>query len=188
MKRINLLPEPKRRELSYERIFYSIAVAAAAGVAILLLSVVVQFGVYLYLNGKVKSVDAEIEQLKRVANKTENNDVKKKIKIANAQIADFTKLSQQTPQWASVIAAFIKDVPQGIKITQFDAETVKQTITISGYSPTRDSVIDLYNNINTDKEHFKNINYPLQNVTQPTDVRFSFIFNVADGLLVKAVK
>lgn len=188
MKRINLLPKPKQRELSFERVFYSVAIAAIIAVGILILVVVVQLGVYFYLNGKVKSVDAEIEQLKRQANKSESVSVKAQIKTANAQILDFTKLSEQTPQWASIITAFIKDIPQSVKITQFDAHTDKQVIEISGYSPTRDSVIDLYNNINTDKAHFKNIDYPLENVTQPTDVRFSFTFNVADGVLVKGVK
>lgn len=188
MKRINLLPKLKQQELSYERVFYSVARAAMAAVVILLLGVVVQIGVYIYLNGKVKSVAAEIEQLTRQANKTESVSVKQQIKAANAQITDFTTLSQKTPQWASVISAFIKDIPSGIKITQFEARAEKQEIIISGYSPTRDLVIDLYNNINTDKEHFKNINYPLANITQPTNVRFSFTFNVADGFLVKGAK
>ena len=188
MKRINLLPKLKQREISHEKVFYSVAVAVVIGVTILLLAVVAQFGVYLYLSSKVKSVDAEIEQLKRQANKTENADVKQRIKLANSQISDFTKLSSQTPQWADIISAFIKDIPQTVKITQFDANTEKQEIVISGYSPTRDLVIDLYNNLNSDKKYFKSINYPLENITQPTNVRFNFTFNVADGVLVRGDK
>lgn len=162
--------------------------AVVVAVIVLLFGVVVQFGVWAYLNKKIHTSQAEIEQLKRVANKSENASVKEEIKHVNAEIQDFTDLTAQTPHWSRVLAAFVKNVPVNVNITQFDADAAKQEITISGFSPSRDLVIDLYNNINADKEHFKNINYPLENVTQPTDVRFNFTFSIADGVLVELAK
>lgn len=188
MKRINLLPKLKQRELGYEQTFYSVAVAVVIATTILLLGVVAQIGVWAYLDRTSKSIDANIEQLKRVANKSENAEVKTKIKLVNAQIGDFTNLSAQTPQWSKIIAEFVKHVPNDVKISQFDANTELGEVTVTGYSPTRDLVIDLYNNINADKAHFKNINYPLENVTQPTDVRFYFTFSIAEGVLTKENK
>jgi Tfp pilus assembly protein PilN len=185
MKRINLLPKDKQRELGYERVLYSATVAIVLASIILLSGVVVQFGVYTYLKQQVSSSNLEIEELRRVANKSENATVKEQIKKVNAQLNDFTVLMGQTPQWSTVLAALVKNVPPNVKITQFDAAAAKQEVTISGYSPTRDLVIDLYNNINADKEHFKNINYPLDNVTKPTDVKFSFTFTIADKILIK---
>ena len=138
-----------------------------------------------YLSRKLNTSDTEIEYLKTIANKSENATVKEEIKIANAQIQDFNNLSLKTPKWSVVLEAFVRNVPEGVKITQFDANSTKKEITISGYGPTRDLVIELYNNINSDKEHFKNINYPLENVTQPSDVRFYFTFAIADGVLVE---
>ncbi len=184
MKRMNLLPKLKQRELEYERTLYSLTVAVVIATVILFIGVLVQFGVWTYLNNKIKASDAEIQELKNEANKSENATVKEEIKKVNAQIQDFTNLTAKTPQWSVVLAAFVKNVPNGVKITQFDADSVKKEVTISGYSPTRDLVIDLYNNINADKEHFKNINYPLENVTQPTNVRFYFTFSIADGVLI----
>ncbi len=186
MRRINLLPKSKQIELGYERVLYSVAVAVIVAILILMLAVVVQVGVYVYLDRKVSSVNEEIDQLKKLANKTENAEVKQQIRLVNAQLDDFSKLSDKTPQWAEIIAALIKDIPDSVKITQFNADTAKQEITITGYSPTRDLVIELYNNINSDKAHFKNINYPLENVSQPTDVRFFYKFSVADNALVKS--
>lgn len=186
MKRINLLPRGKQHELSYERTLYSLTVAIVIAVVILVLGVVLQFGVWSYLNRKVVASTAEIEELKRVANKSENATVKEQIKKANSQITDFNSLAARTPQWSKVLTAFVANVPDGVKITNFTADTLKSEITIGGYSPTRDLVIDLYNNINADKDHFKNINYPLENVTKPTDVKFNFTFGIVDGVLVQA--
>lgn len=188
MKRINLLPKLKQNELAHEKLFYSIAVAAVVGVAILLLVILVQIVVRVYLDQTLKSVNAQIEQMRRVADKSENAAIKQDIQSVNAQISDFASLTAQTPQWSSVMAALVKHVPDGVKITQFEARTAKGEISISGYSPSRDLVIDLYNNINADKDNFQNINYPLENVTQPTNVRFFFDFAVADGVLLKGTK
>jgi Tfp pilus assembly protein PilN len=185
MKRVNLLPKAKQQELVHEHILYSITVAVVCAVIIMLSAVVVQFGVWTYLDRKIKTTDAKIDQLKKVANKTENTALKQEIRLINSQIADFSQLIAKTPQWSGVIAAFVKHVPDGVIITQFDGQTIDKEITISGFSPSRDLVIDLYNNINGDKEHFSSINYPLENVAQPTNVRFTFTFIIADGVLVK---
>jgi Tfp pilus assembly protein PilN len=186
MKHINLLPKLKQRELAHERMFYSMSIAVVIAGVILLSGVGVQLIVWTYLNRTVVKINNDIEQLKRNANKSENAQVKLQIKNANAQIKDFTDLSSKTPQWATVLEAFMQDVPSGVKVTQLDGDATKAEITISGYSPTRDAVIELYNNINTDKDHFKSINYPLENVSQPTNVKFNFTFTVADGILSPA--
>lgn len=188
MKRINLLPKLKQRELVHERLFYSVAVTATLGVVLLLLSVLVQVGVWTYLDRSIGMMDTQIEELKVLANKSENAVVKKDILLVNAQLDDFTKLSSQTPKWSSVISKFIQHVPEGVKITQFTTDLKTNDITISGYSPTRDLVIDLYNNVNSDKDNFKSIDYPLENVTQPIDVRFSFTMTVAEGILIGGAK
>jgi Tfp pilus assembly protein PilN len=189
MKRINLLPKQKQKELAQERRLYSVSRAIGLSAIILLLGVAVQFGVWAYLSRQIKSSQAEIEQLKGIANKSENAAVKGQIIKVNGILSDFNKLSAKNPQWSAVLSAFVKNVPNGVKISQFDASVEKKEVLISGFSPSRDLVIDLYNNINSDKEHFANINYPLENVTKPTNVLFNFTFTVNDNLLVKeAVK
>lgn len=188
MKRINLLPKPKQQELVYEQLFYGVIMAVSIAIAVLLIGVVVQLGVGAYLDRNAQVISSEIEQLKRIANKSENAEIKERIKLMNAQIGDFNNLAKSTPQWSGVLEAFVINVPAGVRITQFDAKAETQEIKISGYSPTRDLVIDLYNNINADKEHFKDIDYPLENVTQPTNVRFTFTFTIAEGILLKGIK
>ena len=54
---------------------------------------------------------------------------------------------------------------------------------ISGYSPTRELVISLYNSILQDDQDFKNIDYPLENVAKAIDINFHFTFSIQDSLL-----
>jgi Tfp pilus assembly protein PilN len=188
MRRLNLLPKSKQQELASEKLFYALSVASIIASAIVLIGILTQIGVYLYLKNNLKTVSAQVEDLKRSANKTQNAEIKKKINAVNVTLEDFANLSKKMPQWSKVLHAFVKQIPPGVKITNFTADKDKKEITIIGYSPTRSAVIDLYNNISADKEHFKDINYPLENVAQPTDVQFTFTFYIVDPVLIPEAK
>ncbi len=183
MKRMNLLPKPKQQELRYERFFHGVMVAIILSTVVLMVGVIVQLGVWAYLERSQLARLQDIEQLKKIIDKTEHAQQKEKIKLVNNQIGDFLNLSQMTPQWSKVLQAFAIQVPADVKITRLsvDAKTLK--VEISGYSPTRESVIALYNNINADKDNFHDIDYPLENVAKPVDVTFNFTFFISDGVL-----
>ncbi len=184
MKRINLLPQHKQTDLYYEDLYHSVNSLVGVSVVILLLGIVVQIGVWVYLDQKEASLQAEITELQLVIDKSENAQVKQEIKQINTQMADFDNLNKNAPKWSAVLKAFAGLVPDGVLITTFVSDAETGEIEISGFSPTREQVIELYNNINADKVHFKNINYPLENVSRPTDVRFNFKFFINSGILV----
>ncbi len=183
MKRINLLPKPKRTELMYERLYHNLIVAIVLAVCILLSGVVSQLLVWGYLENAQATLSSEIEILKSQINKTENAELKQQIRFVNNQMKDFENLSISQPQWSKVLNAFAADIPDGVKISQFNADS-KLKVDITGFSPTREGVIELYNNIKNDTDHFKDIDYPLENISKPTDVRFHFSFTIQSGILI----
>lgn len=186
MKIINLLPKAKQEELRYEELFHSVGVAAVLAVAILVAGLVTQLGLRVYLNHQHNVIANDIEQIKRAIDKQENNEIKSKIRLTNAQMNDFKSLAESTPAWSQVLLAFSSLVPEGVKINQFTADLTARKITINGQSPTREQVIALYNNISQADKDFKDINYPLENVAKPTNVTFHFTFFIQDSLLKRA--
>jgi hypothetical protein len=56
-------------------------------------------------------------------------------------------------------------------------------VSITGFSPTRELVIQLYNNILQDNKDFYNVNYPFENLGKPTNVNFHFNFYLQSKLL-----
>lgn len=184
MKRINLLPQHKQSDLYYEDLYRSVNTLVVLSVAILLLGVVAQVFVWIYLDRKEATVSAKVTAIQQQIDKSENAAVKQEIREVNTLMQDFDNLSRTTPQWAAVLKAFARLVPNGVKISSFDSDAKTGAIEISGYSPTRDLVIELYNNINGDKTNFKDINYPLENVSRPNDVQFNFKFFIQDGVLI----
>lgn len=184
MKKINLLPGHKQSELYYENLYHAVFIAVIIAAGILLIGVLAQVGVGVYIQNKIKSVQAESENLKQIVNKTENTELKQKIRQINGHMTDFENLYKTAPQWSWVLQAFSQQVPSGIKISRLTADTKTGKVSISGYSPTREQVIELYNNISSDKENFKDIDYPLENVSKPKDIQFNFTFSIQDGVLV----
>lgn len=184
MKRINLLPQHKQTDLYYEDLYRSVTTLVILSVLILLLGIVAQIFVWIYLDRQEVAISAEVADLQQQIDKSENAQVKLEIREINTLMADFESLSKSTPKWSTVLKSFARLVPNGVLITTFVADSKTGEIEISGYSPTRDQVIELYNNINGDKEHFKNINYPLENVAKPVDVQFNFLFFIQDGVLI----
>ncbi len=184
IKRLNLLPKAKQEELHYEQLFHSVSVALSLAVAILLAGIVAQLLVWTYFDRTQVGMAHEIEALKEATDKTENAELKKQIRVVNNQVDDFANLLTKTPQWSVVLDAFAAQVPSGMLINRFDADTAKLKVDIAGFSPTREQVIELYNNINADKVNFKDIDYPLENVASPLNVQFKFTFFVQDGVLV----
>lgn len=185
MKIVNLLPQSRQDELRYEAVYHSLVTIFIFSLLSFALVFIIQFGTKFYLEAKEKSLDTSIEQLKSQINKQENADVKKKVQAINDVITDFNTLANSSPKWSKVIKAFAVLPPEGVKITNFNIDVNKKSIVINGQSPTRELVIQMYNNILNDKKNFYNVDFPLENVVKPFDIGFHFSFYIQDELLNK---
>ncbi len=176
MKLVNLLPKIKQKELIYEEAYHSMVVFIELGLVTLLLVLVAQFGGRFYISQIAHRYDQDIEDLKQVTDKQENAELKKQIQDINAIVGDYNQLATNTPGWSTVLKTFAAHVPDGVKLQTFIADREKLKIDISGISPTREQVIELHRNISGDTEHFEKIDYPLENISRPTNVPFHFTF------------
>lgn len=182
MRLINLLPKPRQQELRYQAVLNSMLIVFSMSLLSFAVVFLAQFGAKFYLEAKVQAMDAEISQLKTQVNKQENASLKKKIQNINDIISDFNNLTV-SPKWSKVLKAFAPLPPDGIKISSFTIDAAKKSILINGQSPTRELVIELYNNILQDNRDFYNIDYPLEHVVKENNVIFHFTFYIQDKLL-----
>ncbi len=183
MKTINLLPKARQQELRYDRIFHGSIKLLTLALLSFVLVFAVQAAARLYLQEEYRATQARIAALRQQVNKDENASLRNEVKSANDIVADYKNLSDQAPRWSKVLKAFSALPPQGIAITSFAADAKTKQVQISGRSPTRDLVIQLYNNILADSKEFKGIDYPLENVSKPANVNFHFTFTIQDSLL-----
>lgn len=183
MKTINLLPKNRQKELFYEKVLSKILLVIWMTVFSFLIVVGIQLYSKFYMQSKLGAVKQEIEQLKIQVSKKENSETKDKLKALNALTADYKNLIASSPKWSKVIEAFAKLPPAGIRVSTFVVNNSSKVVTVSGFSPSRDSVIEFYEAILGDSENFYNVDYPLQHIIRAKDVSFSFSFNVKEDLL-----
>lgn len=183
MKTINLLPKARQQELGYEITLHSMWVITGLTIASFAVVFAAQFSTKLYLEIQAQSIKGQITQLQSQVNKQENAQVKAQVKAVNDVILDYKNLADSSPKWSKVIKAFVKLPPDGVKVDSFTVDGTTKLVNITGKAPTRELVIQLYNNILADSGEFYNINYPLENIALPTDVSYHFTFSVKDSLL-----
>lgn len=182
MRVINLLPKTRQEELDYDAIsqgFYSLIVLSLCSFAIVFLA---QFGVKFYLESRYSSVQSSIALLKTQVNKNDNAQLKAQITQINNIIFDYNNLASSAPQWSRIIKAFAPLPPPGVQINSFTVNAAAKTVLITGFSPTREGVIQVYNNILADSKDFYKIDYPFENVAQAKNVAFHFSFSIQDAL------
>lgn len=183
MRAINLLPKSKQSELHYESLAHNMLAVILISVISFMLVLFAQFSVKVYLNQELSSTQSQIEILRQQVSKQDEASTRQEIQKYNNMIADYKNLADKVPKWSNVIKAFAKIPPDGIRINSFSVNVANRQVNISGISPTRELVIQLYNNILADNTEFSNIDYPLENVSHPTDISFHFSFLVNPNLL-----
>lgn len=175
-----MLPKSRQEELRYDAMLRGLWVVCALTLASFILVFVAQFGLRFYLKFEAGSIKSEIKELQVQVGKQQNSEVKNKIKELNNLIGDYNNLSQASPKWSKLVKAVVPLIPENVRLNSLNIDPAAKIISISGVSPTREQVIELYNNVLKDKTEFYNINYPLENVAKPKNVSFHFNFYYQD--------
>lgn len=183
MKTINLLPKLRQKELYFEKVLSKILLVIWMTFFSFLVVVGIQLYSKYYIQSRLGAVKTEIESLKIQVSKKENAETKDKLKALNALTLDYKNLITTVPKWSRVIEAFSKLPPEGIRVGSFSVNNSSKVVTVSGFSPSRDLVIEFYNSIKADTQNFYNVDYPLQHIVKAKDVPFTFTFNVKEELL-----
>lgn len=183
MRQINLLPKLRQQELRYETLLHSLWLVIGLSLASFAVVFIAQFMAKFYLELQSQLVKAQIAQLQIQVNKQENATVKAKVKAVNDLISDYKNLADSSPKWSKVIKAFAPLPPSGVLVSNLVVDATQKSVTITGFSPTRQLVIQLYNNILDDPADFYKVNYPLENIAEPTNINFHFTFYIQAKLL-----
>ncbi len=183
MKTINLLPKNRQEELFYANILYVLYRVIFVSFLCFFAVLFSQLATKVYLSRQAEDLKSQIELLKQKAGDRDITVLKQKILEVNQNISDYKTLATTLPKWSKVIARFSQMPPEGLLVNSMAIDVNRKTITITGFSPTRELVIELFEKIKADKEYFMDINYPFENVAKATEVSFHFTFSVKEEAL-----
>jgi Tfp pilus assembly protein PilN len=177
MKIINLLPKQARRELQLELIskqIFRFWIWVVFSVAVFF--VLIWISVF-YMESEMQRVEDEITVHKKELSSSNTLDLQNKVKALNQGIKNFQNLQSQHYLWSKALVGLSEVIPADSRIETLSMDRQTGKVEISGFSTTRESVIQFWANVKKSR-FFKDIDFPLSNLEKATDVPFTYTFYI----------
>lgn len=169
---LNLLT-PERKEMLYWRnlskrvIFWGIRISA-----ILLIFSAHFIVINLYLNYHIGKLDREISYFEDTEKVKEIKLAEESSKKINETLISIEKISKEQIYWSDALEEFTGNIPANVQISSINIG-LKGDFTIAGTAKTRKDLLFFEEKLKS-SEGFKNIQLPLESLTENEDVDFQF--------------
>jgi type IV pilus assembly protein PilN len=179
---IDLLPEERKNEIKRKKLFRLIVKQEVLFLFPLLVLIVIMLDIYWVL-GIQKNSMIETGSLEQNQGKyKELSEYEDKFKEINTATAILNKLQQSHLSWSNLIEVITKSTPDGIYLTDFANKDYQ--ILLTGKARNRESLI-AYKEALIASGCADNVNVPLSNLVNKTDVDFQLDFMVKQECIKK---
>lgn len=137
-----------------------------------------------FLKFEISQMQDKIQLQQQAVSTEQNQKLKKQLNDFNARLKNLVNLDEHQALWSEVVINFARLVPTDVAIDSFIADRQTGRIKIAGQAKTRESVLQLRNNL-LGSEYFRDVNFPLSNLTRATNVNFRYNFFINENRLLK---
>jgi Tfp pilus assembly protein PilN len=175
---INLLPQQYKEELKTEDNLKIVIILGTVFLIFLISIALVLFAIKIYIEGQVALVrflalkEAEKSQVEQAIL------FREKIKAVSQTISKLDSFYKNKRDAAMILENVIQVLPKGVYLTSLSFRNDMAIISLSGFSPTRESLLELKNNLEA-KKQFSEIYLPPQNWLKSTNIDFTVTFKVS---------
>lgn len=177
---INLLPTIQKEELLEEEFFKLILIFGIIFVAFLVTFALILFSIQSILTGRLESQKIFFTQREKELNISQIENLEKEIRDYNLIFSGFNSFYKNQIDLTEPIEKIARLLPKTVYLTNFSftpEEKYLGKISISGFSPDRDTLIEFKNSLETEK-NFANIDFPPVDWVSPININFTVNFNI----------
>ena len=153
-----------------------------SGLILILLSLVLILllgGLLIFLNFRFQAIEKEIiTEQSRVIQTETIRSMERKIKELNKELKEVREAQIKESNIYSVLDDISQNVLFGVEVYSLRIDRGTKRVNVSGYSSTRENLLIIKEILET-LDNYRNINFPLANLTNPRDIDFSFSFEYA---------
>jgi len=153
-----------------------------SGLILILLSLVLILllgGLLIFLNFRFQAIEKEIiTEQSRVIQTETIRSMERKIKELNKELKEVREAQIKESNIYSVLDDISQNVLFGVEVYSLRIDRGTKRVNVSGYSSTRENLLIIKEILET-SDNYRNINFPLANLTNPRDIDFSFSFEYA---------
>lgn len=178
---INLLPTQYKRELKQEESFRLVLILGALFLIFLVSLILILFSIKIYIQGQKESLKILIDLEEETFQIPENRHLRKEIASANQELAKLKLFYQEQTDLTEILEKISQILPQEMYLTTFFWQESASRITLSGFSPLQETLLELKKNLKEEK-NISEIEFPLTNWLKPVDINFQVTFKISKEL------
>ena len=180
---INLLPSENQKELLKEE-QYKIVLILGIFVLLFLVSFsLILCSIKIYVSGQLEVEKEFVDQSRKEIKFLEIERLEKETGSLNKDILELEFFYQNQISLIEVLEKLSFVLPAGVYLETISINSSKEkdskfSVSLAGFSPHRNLLIELENNLKAEKEFFKDPNFPQSIWTKPVDIDFSLNFKI----------
>lgn len=180
---INLLPPEYKKELSKEEQFKIVLNLGIFVLLFLFCFSLILLSIEIYVSGQLEIKKQFIEQSQKEMKFSEIEDLEQKIKFVNENVSKLALFYENQTSIIKISEEISNMLPDGIYLNNISINTSKEKdyrflVSLSGFSPSRELLLELESNIKKKQEFFKDSSFPQSTWTKPVDIDFSLNFKI----------
>lgn len=180
---INLLSPEYKQELLKEKQFKIVVILIIVTISFLISLALVLFSVEIYTASQLDAEKNFLEYSQREMELFKIEELENKIILTNEEISKLDTFYAQQSSAIEILEKISQVVPQGIYFRNIALNTASEegykfVLAINGFSPDRQSLLDLEKNLENNRDFFKTFNFPSSIWTKSEDIEFSLILKI----------
>jgi Tfp pilus assembly protein PilN len=172
---INLLSPKQKKEIQQEETFKLVLILGIIFLIFLVCFSLILTSINIILSGEVEAQKILYEQREKEFETPQMQVLQKNLASFNQTIFQLDSFYQSQTNLTGVLEKISQTLPSGVYLTSLLAASKKEgglSCTLSGFSPTRESLLDLKANLEKE-ENFEKISFPPVSWVEPENIDFT---------------
>lgn len=176
MLRMNLLPARQRKKVRLEIAYQNIVFSGLILILLVLILMIFLGGFLIFLNFKYHSIEKKItiEQSRIIQTETVRG-MERKVEELNKELMELKKTQSKQGNLYQVLENISQKLLLEVEVYSLEIDRETGKVTVTGHSATRENLLAIKGTLEISPE-YKNIDFPLSNLTDPKDIDFRFSF------------
>jgi Tfp pilus assembly protein PilN len=173
---INLLPPQYKAELKEEENWKLTLILSILFLTFLVCSALILFSIKISISGQLEAQKILLLQEEEKFEESQIQSLEEKITISNQTLLKLNSFYQSQTNLTEILEKISETLPPSVYLTNLNLNLAQ--ISLSGYSPTREILLEFKKNLEKEKL-FEEIYFPPSNWVKPSNIDFSVNFKVA---------
>jgi len=169
---INLLPPEQKEEILLDKKRKLVLILGILSLLFLFSFILILLLIKIYLANEIQNQTPLLNLEKEEQEETNIKEIENKIKTSNQRISQVANFYQKQVFLSEILDRIQKTIPPGIYLTNFSFSKDNSQVTISGFSPDRETLFRFKKNL---EENFKEVKIPTANWVESVNINFSGI-------------